>query len=379
MAEWLAQKDFQVRIVTAAPYYPEWKVAEGYSPWRYKKETIDGVEVIRCPFFVPQKPTGLTRILHLASFAISSFPIMLWSAIRWHPDVVLVIAPAFTCAPTAWLVSRLSGAFAWLHIQDFEIDAAFQLGILRMKLLRRFISALERWIMCRFDRVSTISNGMMKRLSEKGVREEKSLLFQNWVDTDMIKPLNSPSGLRASLGIPDDAIVVLYSGNMGKKQGLEIIPETARKLNGDDRFLFVMCGDGVARAAIEKQARGMPNIKFIPLQPIERLNELMNIADIHLLPQRINAEDLVMPSKLITILSSGKPVIVTARVGTELESYVSGCGIVTEPGDTDAIKEAILDIAFDSAKSEALGKKGRACAIENWSKENVLRHAFKFK
>src|SRR5512139_923718 len=102
MAAWLASRGHEVRVITAPPYYPAWKVTRGHSSWRYRREHIDGVVVWRCPLWVPTRPTGMTRILHLTSFAITSLPVLL-SQILWRPDIVMTIEPPLICAPQAWL------------------------------------------------------------------------------------------------------------------------------------------------------------------------------------------------------------------------------------------------------------------------------------
>lgn len=218
MSEWLAGRGYKVRVVTAPPYYPQWRVAEGFQAWRYRRNILSGVEVWRCPLWVPTKLTGAKRLLHLASFSVSSFLVVLAQTF-WRPNVILVIEPPLICAPSAMMVARLSGATAWLHIQDYEVDAAFELGLLPQGRFRDFISSIERWLMNRFDRVSTISSNMMRRLADKGVAAERCVLFPNWVDTQQILSLESVSTLRGELGIADDEAVVLYSGNMGKNRG----------------------------------------------------------------------------------------------------------------------------------------------------------------
>ena len=125
------------------------------------------------------------------------------------------------------LVSRLAGAKSWLHIQDFEVDAAFGLGILKSEWLRKAVLHVERRLMRRFDRVSTISHTMLEKLIEKGVDSDKAVFFPNWADVSTIFPLENGSLLRKQLSIPADKMVALYSGNMGEKQGLEIILEAA--------------------------------------------------------------------------------------------------------------------------------------------------------
>ena len=130
MAEWLAARGHEVSVVTAPPYDPQWEVQPGYRAGRYAQETRRGVTVRRAPLWVPARPGGLKRLVHLASFALSSLPSLLRAA-AGRPDIILVVEPALFCAPAAWLAARLCGARAWLHIQDYEVDAAFELGLLK--------------------------------------------------------------------------------------------------------------------------------------------------------------------------------------------------------------------------------------------------------
>jgi colanic acid biosynthesis glycosyl transferase WcaI len=375
MTEWMAHSGFDVRVITAPPYYPAWSVQPGYSANRYTTENLAGAKVYRCPLWVPRQPRGLTRVLHLMSFALSSLPVVLWQAVTWRPGAVLVVEPPLACAPAAWLAARVSGARAWLHVQDLEVDAAFDLGVLRNKFLRKLVLGLERGLMRRFDRVTSISQRMLDRLRQKGADPGRLGFFPNWVDTDVIRPLKEGSTLRATLGVSVDTPVLLYAGNMGEKQGLEIIVEVARAFESKENALFVMCGDGAARPRIERAAAGLSNVRFIPLQPVERLNELMNLADIHLLPQRRDAEGLVMPSKLTTIMASGRPVVAGASGDSDVGRAAAAGGIVVPPGDAGAFSEAIGRLLADAGMRDRLGTSGRAYAVANWERSTILRRA----
>jgi colanic acid biosynthesis glycosyl transferase WcaI len=165
MCGWFAARGHEVRVITAPPYYPEWRVGEGYRAWAYRREQIDGVRVERCPIWVPARPNGVKRLLHLASFALFSLPLMLRS-IAWRPHIIIVIEPPLFCAPGAWVVARMSGGKAWLHVQDLEVDAAFDLGILPPR-FKRLVMYLERAVVSRFDGISTISTAMRDRLMVK--------------------------------------------------------------------------------------------------------------------------------------------------------------------------------------------------------------------
>jgi len=375
MTAWFAAEGHEVRVITAPPYYPAWKVGAGYSASKYHSETWQGVRVFRTPLWVPHQPGGLKRLIHLASFALSSLPV-LFAQWRWKPDVVWVVEPPLMCAPAATAFASLRGAKSWLHIQDYEVDAAFDLGLIKGHALRRWVEGAERWLMRRFDRVSTISGRMVDRALAKGVAPERVVHFPNWVDISGIAPLAEPSTYRAELGLAADAVVALYSGNMGNKQGLEILADVARLLQDDSRIQFVFGGNGSGRADLQARCAGLPNVRFLDLQPLERLNHWLGLADVHLLPQRADAADLVMPSKLTGMLASGRAVLATAMPETELGRVVTqgaACGLVVPPENAAAMAEALRALAADPARRAELGANGRRYAERELSQDVILR------
>lgn len=375
MAQWLAAAGHEVRVITAPPYYPAWKVSEGHSARRYRTESWQGVRVMRTPVWVPQQPGGLKRLLHLASFALSSLPV-LWAQWRWKPDVVWVVEPPLMCAPAALAFASLWGARSWLHIQDYEVDAAFDLGLIRGAPLRRWVERAERWLMRRFDRVSTISGRMVDRAGHKGVAAERVVHFPNWVDISGIAPLTATSTYRTELGLAPDTVVALYSGNMGNKQGLEILADVARLLLDEPRIQLVLGGHGSGRADLQARCAGLPNVRFLDLQPLDRLNDWLGLADVHLLPQRADAADLVMPSKLTGMLASGRAVLATAQPGTELCRVVeqdAACGLVVPPENPVAMADALRALAADPVRRAELGANGRRHAQAALSQDAILR------
>ncbi len=257
MGTWLTARGHAVRVVTTPPYYPEWRVPPAYRKRWYARETIDGADVIRCPFWVPARLSSWKRVVHLASFSASALPMLLWQALVWRPDVVFVVKPPAFSLPGGWMAAAFGGARAWLHVQDFEVDAAFEMGLLKGGLLRRAVLGLEAWWMRRYDFASSISERMLDKLRAKGIPESESALFPNWADIEHIAPLDRPSTFRAELGLPAGSVVALYAGNMGDKQGLEVMVDAARRLAGERAIRFVLAGEGAARARLEAEARGL--------------------------------------------------------------------------------------------------------------------------
>ena len=372
MADGLVRRGHEVSVVCAPPYYPTWTVQDGHRSGAYTVERPQpGLTVYRCPIWIPGKLGGLRRLLHLASFALSSLPVLLW-LILWQPRVVFVVAPALFCAPAGWLVARLSGARAWLHVQDFEIDAAFQLGLLKRPLARRCALLVERVLLRRFDTVSTISRRMMRQLAAKGMSMQDTELVRNWVDLSRVRPSDRSVELRESLGIDESQLVCLFSGTINRKQGLDVVIETARRMREDASVVFVICGNGELRPVLEEAAADLENMRFMDLQPASELNALLNMADIHLLPQLRDAADLVMPSKLGGMLASGRPVVAGATPGTETGSIVAGCGIVAPPECANGFEAAIRMLASDVEQCRQLGREGRAYAERMLNSEVIL-------
>jgi colanic acid biosynthesis glycosyl transferase WcaI len=373
MASWLAARGHDVRVVAAPPYYPAWRIRDDYRGAFYRIEREPGKPTVyRTPLYVPNKPTGIKRMAHLFSFMLGSLPVML-PQMFWLPQIVFTVEPTFFGAPLALLVAKGAGACSWLHVQDFEVDAAFDLGLLPAEgPVHTFALWLEKRFTSAFTRFSSISMKMVERMHAKEVPEERTVLFPNWVDIEHIRQQESAhNSYRQALGL-EGKIVLLYSGNMGKKQGLEVLGPLAEFFRSDPRIHLIFCGDGAFRPQLEAMVGDLPNVTLLPLQPFDRLSDLLGAADIHLLPQRAGAADLVMPSKLTGMLASGRPVVATADLGTQVAHVVEGCGLVVQAENEPALHEAVLLLVEDAQLRQELGDAARRYAMEHLGKEEVL-------
>ncbi|QEE43366.1 colanic acid biosynthesis glycosyltransferase WcaI (plasmid) [Rhizobium sp. WL3] len=372
LAEALSLRGHEVHVVAGKPYYPDWVVPGAYKGGWKRRTLENGVDVTRVAHYVPSDPTGARRIAHHASFALSSLPSTLSRAVRLRPDVVFTIAPSLIAAPVARVAAAACGARSWLHIQDFEVEAAMATGFLGGSGLGASVARLfERAVLNSFDCVSSISPAMCRKVVEKGVAPECVVEFRNWADIDRIVPLNGPSPYRDAWGIKTPH-VALYSGNIANKQGIEIVVDAARRLAHRDDVTFVVCGNGPNRANLEHLGAELENIVFHDLQPTERLNDLLGLATVHLLPQLGTAADLVLPSKLTNMLASGRPVVVTAHEGTGLYGEVEGCGVIVPPEDGSAFAEAIATLIDDKGSRIALGAAARLRAQERWQYAQIV-------
>jgi colanic acid biosynthesis glycosyl transferase WcaI len=370
-AAWLSARGHDVRVLTAPPYYPEWRLHSGYRAWTWRREAFGAAQVLRCPLWVPAAASPPARILHLLSFAASSLGPCLWQAVRFRPDLVWAVEPTACAAPAALLAARLCGARACLHVQDLEAEALCALGLAGRPRLCRLLRRVYGWLARRFDLVSTICIHMRARLRAYGLAEERLCLFPNWVDTTAIRPLLGPSRLRRQWGLADHHVVALYAGSMGEKQGLDALVEVAARLRPHPEVRLVVCGAGAARPRLERAFSSCANVTLLPLQPEARLNELLNAADIHLLPQRPEAAAFALPSKLAGILASGRPVVAQAADG-ELAAATRRCGILVPPGDAAAMAAAILELAADPARRRRLGAVARRLAEDHLQRDAII-------
>lgn len=311
----------KVSVITTPPYYPHWQVQKPYRSFAWKKEVIGKVEVCRGPLYVPKKVTGLSRIIHELSFALGSLPY--WFAFLFRRvDLVICVYPPLIFTPLPLLFARFKRIPVTYHVQDLQVDAARDLRIIKSKPLLRLLEAIEKWIFKGAAALTTISLGMASRLSKKISRDEIPV-FSNWVQTGTIFPVSEEQRAKAKekWGYYGNDMVFLYSGNLGEKQGVEIILQCAHRFHRNQRIHFLIVGEGAAKQPLMETAAtaGLQNVRFCELVPAEGLNELLNMADFHLVPQKKGSSDLVMPSKLGPILACGGIPI----IGADKESFLA--------------------------------------------------------
>ena len=340
----LARRGAHVEAVTAPPHYPGWRVRPP-SRNAYASERLAGVGITRCPLYLANQVRGVTRILAPLSFMATSLPVVLWKLIVRRPHVMILVEPTLMPAPIAAAVARLAGVRTVLHVQDLEIDGAFEVGHVRGSFLKRAALAFERVALRLFDRVITISETMRARLIEKGVAQADIGLIRNWVDLDRIAPLDEPGAYRRTLGIPDGKFVVQYSGNIGAKQALGLLCEAAERLKHESGLHFVIAGEGPERPRLEARFGHLSNLDFVDFQPEEALCAFLNMPDLHVIPQLATSADFALPSKLGGILASGRGLLVTAKPDQELSLFLAGAATIIPPGDADALAKAIIDLA----------------------------------
>lgn len=375
LAPVLSSCNVETSVITAPPYYPEWLIKDGFENGYSHLTDENGVTIYRCPLYVPSKVTTIKRLLHLSSFAVSS-AFRLFSLWRLKPDVLFLVQPTLFCAPFALLFCKLRGTKSVLHIQDYEIDAMFGLGLGQSGFIKKLVKGIESWLMSKFDVVSSISYSMLDNARKKGVPDEKLLFFPNWADTDFVHPDVDASVLRKEWGFAEDDKIVLYSGNLGQKQGLEIVIDAALAFKEQPHVKFVIIGSGAYRDTLEQMARdkGVSNIQFKALQPWELVPQILVMADVHLVVQKKGVADAVLPSKLTNILAAGGHALVTAENNTELgkiSALYPGIYQLVEPEDPTAFINGLA--ALLATDTKATNQVARSYAVENINKDKVIQ------
>ncbi len=382
MIYWLVRKGYSCTVFTSYPFYPQWRIQESYRKNRFwyktefeRFESGGSLKIIRCPIYVPKSPSGSKRMLLDLTFMISAGLVMLKYVFKKRFDVVFCIAPPFIIGLLGVIYKRIRSAKLVFHIQDLQIEAARDLGMIKSKSFLKLLFRIERFILKKADIASSISDGMLEKIAAKS--ESDTYFFPNWSDTDKFRPLNNRSELKEKFGFERHQTIALYSGGIGQKQGLENILYAADALSVSyPNLQFIICGSGPYRETLEslKDKMGLLNVHFLPLQPIERFNEFLNMADIHLVIQKAGAADLMMPSKLATILSVGGLSLITANRGSGLHTLAENYGVahVVDAENIDALVGGLSLLVNEESPNNEVRTAARAYAEKYINIDNVM-------
>ncbi|WP_421892767.1 WcaI family glycosyltransferase [Marinoscillum sp.] len=368
MIEWLKGQGLNVTSFSNAPFYPHWRKYEGYSnPWyrKVKNHIID----VRSWVYIPESPGALKKIISEVSFFVSSGVALLLNlrSVR-RCDLFLVINPPFFLGLIPLIFSKLFRFKVQFHIQDLQIDAARELGLLPSWLCS-FLESVELFILKRADFLSTISEGMKRKIEQKGITKDV-ILLPNWSDLRTIKPEPPSRWLHNAFGIEESKKLIVYSGNIGEKQGLEIVIEAARILQKEATLHFLVLGEGLYKKVLMRKIEecGLENVTLGNLVAKEKLNEMLNGSFLQLVIQKSEGADSFLPSKLTNILAAGCISIVTANPGTSLHDILtkSSAAIVIEPDSVRALSEAIGNVLSKPEMATEVRVKAR-----NWAEANL--------
>jgi colanic acid biosynthesis glycosyl transferase WcaI len=372
LAEFLQSQGHDVRMLTTFAYYPAWRKAPEDRGVLYRTDRLEGVPVHRCWHFVPQKVTALKRIVHEATFVLSSWLRLFFLP---RPEVLVVVSPPLLLGAAARLFGVIRNVPFVFHVQDLQPDAAVGLGMLKAGAFTRALYRLEALAYAGAARVCGISRGMLAAFRRKQVPEERITYFPNPVTLPKAEDLPPSGSFRARQGWTGDEFLAVYSGNLGVKQGLQILLEAAA-LCGNPRVRMVICGDGADRERLTRLAadRRLTNVTFLPLQSAADYAAMLADADVCLITQQAGSGQSFFPSKLLTTLGFARPVLSVADADSELALALSegGFGVNVLPGDAAALARAIEKLAAAPEELRQMGERGREY-VRQYEADPVLR------
>ncbi|MCU1392356.1 MAG: putative glycosyltransferase [Ilumatobacteraceae bacterium] len=358
----LVAQGHEVHVVTALPWYRHHAIEDGWTGRWIRRERTTWGSITRVHPFPGDDKTNLARraLGFLGFSALAGL-----SGLRGgRVDGVLAMSPPLTNGVIGWVMSIVRRGVFVFNIQDVFPDAAIETGALdRSSTFGRIVipvaSWLERFSYRRSDAVTVLSGDLRDNVVAKlpAALADRVRVIPNFVLTEEIRPLDRMTAYRTELGIGDEP-VVLYAGNVGFSQSLELVVAAARELPD---VIFLINGEGSAKAGLVEQVAGLANVRVGDYQPLDRLAEVLASGDIHIVPLRAGLGRVSVPSKTYSILAAGRPIVAAIDPGTEVPRIIaeSGAGVAVPPDDAAAFVAALRDMLADPARAAAMGAAGR--------------------
>lgn len=364
-AGWFVRKGDRVVVLTGRPYYPDFKITDGYENGQRDHETLEGVEVARVPTIVPEQGRARERIMSEVNFLFRAVWRLMTGKVRRQRHVVS-FCPSILATMAGVLACKRGGRHLAV-VYDIQSGLASGLGMVQSGWMVGAMRLAERIALNRASHIVVLSERMKAALEEIGVRRPIHVV-PIWVDETQIHPLPRPDR--------DDPLL-LYSGNLGRKQGLDQILDLAEALKQrrpEVRFMIRGNGSQADELKAVAKSRGLDNMAFEPLVPMEKLNDGLAEADIHLVPQNPDAADFAVPSKVYNIMAAARPFVCTAIKGSSLWSLSeeSGAFLCVTPNDPAIFADAVIALLDDAERRKNLGEKGRAYVEANVARDAVL-------
>jgi len=374
----------RLHIVTSLPWYQRHALEPGWDGQLVRHEDRPWGRITRVHPFPTDKSNIPARAVAFGGFTVlASFEGIIS---RLRPDLVLAMSPPLTLGLAGWTVARARRVPFVFNIQDIFPDVAVELGLLTGERVIAAASWLERSTYRRSDAVTVLSDDLADNVRAKitrgltGVSAErqsaKVRVIPNFIDTDWITPGPTDNSYRAEYGLTGKR-VVMYAGNVGLSQSLDLVLDAAVALRDDPEVAFVINGGGAARPDLERRAKGLENVRFVDMQPKERLPEVLAAADVHVVPLKRGLAWSSVPSKLYSILAAGRPIVASVDLGTEVARTVglAGAGVAVGPDDPEAFTKAIRRLLDEPDEATAMGAAGRRF-VEHWASPSAVAGAY---
>jgi colanic acid biosynthesis glycosyl transferase WcaI len=372
LVEELGMLGHHIEVVTSLPWYEHHDVLPEWRGKAVRREKTSWGRVARVhPFPTGDKRSIPKRAVGFAAFCALDAGV---AAIGGKVDVTFAMTPPLPMAATGWFAALARRAPLVLNVQDVFPDVAVELGLLRGRTLISAASALERWSYARCAAVTVLSADMRANLAAKMRRPQRLRVIPNFVDVEVVQPGPTENSYRAEYGLRGKT-VVMYAGNVGMSQSLDLLIDAARSTRDRDDIVYVINGGGSTLPELEAEAAGLDNLRFVPMQPIERLPELLAAADLHVVPLKAGLARSSVPSKTYSIMAAGRPLVASVDEGSEVQRVIeaAGAGIAVPPDDAYAFTAAVLKLADDAGARERMGAAARAFVERTASPRGVAQ------
>jgi len=354
LCEYLAKHGVEVSMLTSFPYYPAWRKRPEDARRLVGTEKMNGVRVLRCWHYVPRHLNTSKRLFHELSFVTLSFLRLLLLS---RSDLLIVVSPPLLLGVAARFVCWLRGGRYLLHLQDLQPGAAINLGMVKSGLLIRVFRTLESIAYQGAWLISGVSHGMLGVLQKQGVPETKLRYFPN--GTDPLLQVRKGK-FRELNRFNAENFLVVYSGNIGVKQGLQQLIMAIRRVK-NPAVQIVICGDGAAKQALLEMAAGVRNVWFKGTLEANDYREMLADADLMVVSLVSGSGNSFFPSKLLSACSAGKPVVAICDADSELASVVEEyrCGVVVHPDDPGELAQWLEQLSSNPKQLEPMGRAAK--------------------
>ena len=372
---YLAQQGHQVTMVTGFSYYPHWKKRPEDRRRLFGHEFYRGVRVLRGYLYVPSRVSTLNRFFHEATFCLFAAVNFLRAG---KPDVIVIFTPPFSLGLVAFIAAKFWRRPFIINVQDLPLDAALALGMVRPSLATHMMFGLESWIYRQADQVVTISESMMENVRAKGVDMAKTKLVPNWVDVEEYSKAVTGGDFIREHPQAAGKLTVAYAGNLGIKQGIDVLIRLAKAMESEERYHFFVIGDGADKSRLLELAQSLQvrNLTFLPFLKPDPYKLMLGEVDVIFVAQRSGAGDNFFPSKLLGLMARQKPLLVAADARSELARAIEtgGFGLVSPYEDIVTLGCNLRKYASGEVSILETGRRGlkaaktfdRRAVLGNW-------------
>lgn len=364
----------QVSVITTFPHYEKFRVWEEYRGKLFERGTYEGMDVTRLYVYASgNKQNMIERLLSYLSFAALATLFGVFSRKKY--DVILCTNGSFFSGIAAHMIATAKGIPFVYNVQDLYPETPVMAGQLRSRFAISVLEKIERFMYRKAAHISVITRSFRDNISAKGISPTKISIVPNFVETSFIKPLPKVNPFSQQLGLADK-FVVAHAGNVGYVYDLEGLLDAAALVKHQPDIHFLIVGDGVMRPKLEEKARklGLSNVSFLPFQPHESLPWLRATCDVQVALYRQGSSRYSMPSKVYEIMASGRPLLASADVNSDVWRLIddTGCGICVEPHDPEKLAASILRLYGDRSLRDAMGERGRQQAEQHYSRDVIV-------